>query len=107
MTIKSKPYDTEKAGFKKIGDVIKERIEKKGPVYAKYEFQDYGVRLSEELHDQKHKALYIKFAKEKPRPLLEEARAFARDYNTKSLNRGKIFMWKLADLEKGAKTKKR
>ena len=31
---------------------------------------------------------------------MDEARAFAKDYNTKTVNRGKLFMWKLKDLEK-------
>lgn len=78
---------------------IIEKRKKQGPVYAHHEFQDYGVYLSEILHDPKHKALYIKYAKEKPRGLLEEAKGFAKDYNTKSLNRGKLFMWKLKELE--------
>lgn len=84
---------------------LKEIIEKKkskkpAPVYIHFEFQDYGVYLSEILHDPKHKALYIKLAKEKPRGLLEEAKGFAKDYTTKSINRGKLFMWKLKELEK-------
>lgn len=84
-----------------IKDVIKKKKEKKAtPVYAHFEFQDYGVYLSEVLHDKKHKALYIKLAKEKPRGLLEEAKGFAKDYNTKTVNRGRLFMWKLKELEK-------
>jgi len=90
---------------------LKEIIEKKKakkptPVYIHYEFQDYGVYLSEVLHDPKHKALYIKMAKEKPRGLLEEAKGFAKDYTTKSVNRGKLFMWKLKELTAEQKAKK-
>jgi len=83
--------------------IIERKQGKKFPVYAKHEFQEYGIYLSEVLHDPKHKALYIKYAKEKPRKLLEEAKSFAKDYNTKSVNRGKLFMWKLAELEGKAK----
>jgi len=33
------------------------------------------------------------------------ARDFAKGYNTKSVNRGKLFMWKLAKLEKEEETR--
>jgi len=82
-----------------IKDIIKKKIENKGAVHVKHEFQDYGIRLSEVLHDQEHKSLYIKFSKEKPRNLLEEAKVFATDYETPSVNRGRLFMWKLKELE--------
>lgn len=89
-----------------IKEIIeKKKAQKQTPVYAHFEFQDYGVYLSEILHDPKHKALYIKLAKEKPRGLLEEAKGFAKDYNTKSVNRGKLFMWKLKELENEQKEK--
>lgn len=82
-----------------LGKIIKKRLAREGPVHAKHEFQEYGIYLSEELHDPKHKSLYIKLAKQKSRGLLEEAKGFAKDYNTKSVNRGKLFMWKLKELE--------
>ncbi len=86
--------------MEKIGDILDKKKKPVGPIYIHYEFQDYGIHLSEVLHDQKHKALYIKYSKEKPRGLLEEAKGFAKDYNTKTVNRGKLFMWKLKELEK-------
>lgn len=79
--------------------IISKRKKEQGPVYAKHEFQEYGIYLSQELHDPKHKSFYIKLAKEKPRGILDEAKGFAKDYNTKSVNRGKLFMWKLKELE--------
>jgi len=70
--------------------------------YISREFQDYGYRLAEELGDLKHKALYIKLAKETPRKILEEARNFVKDApNVKS--RGRLFMWKLNELRKTAR----
>ena len=81
-----------------LKNIIRKR-KTQGPVHARYEFQEYGIYLSEELHDPKHKSFYIKLAKEKSRGLLEEAKGFAKDYNTKSVNRGKLFMWKLRALE--------
>lgn len=65
--------------------------------YISQEFQDYGYRLAMELGDEKHKALYIKLAKEEDRKLLEEARTFVKDaYEVKS--KAKLFMWKLKEL---------
>jgi len=73
--------------------------------YISREFQDYGYRLAEELNDLKHKALYIKFAKELPRPLLEEARNFVKDAKNVK-NPARLFMWKLTELRKKTKKKK-
>ena len=100
MRIKRKPSRIIKGEFEKIDAIIKSKLEKKGPVYARHEFQEYGIWLSEELHDYRHKSLYIKLAKEKPRGMLEEAKGFAKDYKTDSVNRGKLFMWKLGELGK-------
>ncbi|OGY24391.1 MAG: hypothetical protein A2Y57_04100 [Candidatus Woykebacteria bacterium RBG_13_40_7b] len=87
-----------------LKEIIRAKYERSGSaVYAKHEFQEYGIRLAENLHDHKHKTLYIKLAKSRPRKFLEEARAFAIDYKTQSPNRGKLFMWKLAELEKELK----
>ena len=105
MSIKRKPSRTIKGEFEKIDKIIKKKFEKKGPVYARHEFQEYGIWIAEELHDYRHKSLYIKLAKEKPRGMLDEAKGFAKDYKTDSVNRGKLFMWKLGELEKEAKEK--
>lgn len=72
--------------------------------YISKEFQDYGYRLAEELNDLKHKALYIKLAKELPRVLLEESLNFVKDANNVR-NRARLFMWKLKEL-KNERTKK-
>ena len=66
--------------------------------YLKEEFQDFGIRLSIQLHDPKHKALYIKLAKELPRGILEQALTFTLDYPTQDLNKGKLYMWKLSEI---------
>lgn len=104
MKFKRKPSRIIKGEFEKIDAIIKKKFEKKGPVYSRHEFQEYGIWLSEELHDYRHKSLYIKLSKEKPRAMLEEAKGFAKDYKTESVNRGKLFMWKLGELEKEKKT---
>jgi len=51
-----------------------------------------------ELQDEKHKALYIKLAKETDRTFLEQARRFVIDSNAD--NKGALFMWKLEQMKK-------
>jgi hypothetical protein len=66
--------------------------------YISREFQDYGYRLAEELDDLKHRSLYIKLAKDTPRPLLEQAKNFVKAaFQVK--NKGRLFMWKLKQLK--------
>jgi len=76
-------------------------LKKFDPLKAKYisrEFQDYGYRLAQELNDLKHRALYIKLAKELPRRILEEARNFVKDASNVK-NPAKLFMWKVKSLK--------
>ncbi len=89
--------------MQKVGDVLKKfKIEE--DKYISREFQQYGYELAEELGDMKHKALYIKLAKENSRGHLEAARSFVKDaYNVQS--RGKLFMWKLKQLRNVQKMK--
>ncbi|MBU3957336.1 hypothetical protein KKI19_03650 [Patescibacteria group bacterium] len=91
-------------GFQMIGDVLKD-FDWDKKKYISREFQDYGYRLAEELSDLKHKALYIKLAKELPRKMLEEARNFVKDASNVK-NPARLFMWKLAELRKKKKKKK-
>jgi hypothetical protein len=80
-------------------------IKKKGKFVTK-EYQDYGLRLACELRDERRKSLYIKLAKEIPREILEEARAFVKDQSAgKVKSRARLFMWKLAELRKERKEK--
>ena len=66
--------------------------------YISREFQQYGYELAIELNDEKHKALYIKLAKENPRGAMEAARSFVKDApNVRS--KGRLFMWKLKQLK--------
>ena len=81
------------------------RVEKrKESQRVSQEFQDYGIRLSEMLGDSKHKSLYIKLAKEKPRKALEEALSYVLDY-PHAHTRGRLFMWKLKELLNSDKEK--
>ena len=61
--------------------------------YISREFQSFGIYLSEELNDYKHRGLYIKLAKTVHRSILEKVLSFVSDSNAK--NKGALFMWKL------------
>ncbi len=63
------------------------------------EYQAYGNSLAEELGDIKHRALYIKLAKNENRDLLEKAREHVKK-SEKALTKGRLFMWKLTQLKK-------
>lgn len=81
---------------------LKQLIQTKNPVdknkYISREFQDYGVRLAQDLGDLKHKSLYIKLAKTVDRQILEQCKRFVIDSNADS--KGALFMWKMKQLTK-------
>jgi len=58
---------------KKLGDILSNRLNKinNSPVYAKHEWQEFGVRIAKELDDEKRTSMYIKFAKEYGKEILE------------------------------------
>lgn len=72
------------------------QLEDKGG-YVTKEFQDFGYRLALELDDLKHKALYIKMAKEIERWVLEKALSFVSDAQS-ARSKAKLFMWKVEQL---------
>lgn len=84
--------------MKKVGDIL----DKFNPLEDKYisrEFQSYGIYLAEELSDLKHKALYIKLARDVPRAILEKALSFVKIQDkAKVRSKPKLFMWKLKEL---------
>jgi hypothetical protein len=82
--------------MQKIGVILKNFNPAKDK-YISREFQSFGVHLSEELDDYKHKSLYIKLAKTTHRSILEKALSFACDSNAK--NKGALFMWKLKQIK--------
>ena len=91
--------------MKKISEIIENRKIKKDH-RNKYEFQAFGNRLAEELHDIKHRSLYIKLAKNEERSLLEQAREYVlRSEN--ATTKGKLFMWKLSQLKDELKEQKK
>lgn len=64
--------------------------------YLSREYQSFGVYLSQKLEDEKHKSMYIKFAKTIPRPVLEQALRFVIDANARK--KAALFMWKLREI---------
>lgn len=69
--------------------------------YISREFQKYGYDLACALGDMEHKSLYIKMSMKEPREILEKAKSFVADANCRS--KGRLFMWKVAELKKTAK----
>lgn len=84
--------------MEKLSKIIQQK-NLKSDTRNKHEFQAYGNRLADELHDSKHRSLYIKLAKSEDRALLERAREFVVGQE-KIKTPGKLFMWKLDELKK-------
>jgi hypothetical protein len=76
---------------------------KKG--YVTQEYQSYGAWLAHELNDEKRMSMYIKWAKEKRRSLLESAYRFTADY-PHAKDKSRLFMWKVKELEEQTEEKK-
>lgn len=98
-TIQEELFDTSNLSKKKV-------ILNDNHKYLSKEYQYYGLRLAGKLGDKKRLTMYIKWAKEKPRVILERAYSFAIDYPS-AKDRSRIFMWKVKELEKEAKTEKK
>jgi hypothetical protein len=97
--IQEELFDTSNLSKKKV--VLNDKHK-----YISKEYQYYGLRLAGKLGDKKRLAMYIKWAKEKPRVILEQAYSFAIDYPS-AKDRSRIFMWKVKELEKEARQKKK
>ena len=94
-----------KKSFSTVADVLK-KFKGNKDKYISQEFQKYGYDLAMELGDRKNISFYIKLAKETPRHLLEQARNFIKDAS-KVRSRPALFVWKLTQLKKEYKKKKR
>lgn len=78
---------------------IKNILKNFNPLEDKYisrDYQAFGIYLAEKLGDLRRKSLYIKLAKDIPRPVLEEALRFVLDANAR--RKGALFMWKLKEM---------
>ncbi len=79
---------------------VKDILNKFNPLEDKYvsrEFQSFGVYLAQKLGEERRKSLYIKLAKNVPRPILEAALRFVIDSNARK--KGALFMWKLKEMK--------
>ena len=85
--------------MKSLAKILQETKNPQRPKNLHTEFQHYGVWLCEQLGDIKHYSLYIKFAKDIDRSILEEALTFTKDY-TQAKSKARIFMWRLKQLRK-------
>lgn len=91
--------------MKSIADILAETKNPNRPKNLSTEFQHYGVFLAENLGDTAHYSLYIKYAKNYERALLEEALNYAKGY-TSAKSKARVFMWKLKQLKELSKLKK-
>ncbi len=91
---------------KKLSEILSDRLSKitDKPVYAKHEWQDFGVRVAKELNDEARTSMYIKFAKEYGQEILEESLDFVKESkNVKS--KPKLFLWKFKQLKENSRFK--
>ena len=87
---------------------IKDILKKFDPLHDRYisrEYQSFGVYLAEKLGEERRKSLYIKLARDIPRPVLEEALRFVIDAHAK--RKAALFMWKLKKMNAFQKKKKK
>lgn len=96
--VKDQGSSKKKQDFVSLGDLFSDFSVHDGGGYITQEFQDYGYRLAVALDDLKHKALYIKLAKNTERGILESALSFVIDADN-ARSKAKLFMWKVKQLK--------
>ncbi len=79
--------------MQKLGTILQKFNVEDTDKFLSREFQKYGIYLAQQLGDMKHKALYIKMAKDYPREILASALSFVLD--SRARNMGALFMWKV------------
>ncbi len=89
--------------MQKIGDTLKKYKLDDTDKTVSREFQKYAYDLAVELGDLAHKSLYMRLAKTTSRGMIESARSFVKDA-ANARSKGRLFMWKLAELKKAQKT---
>ncbi|MFZ6022374.1 MAG: hypothetical protein ACOYT9_02805 [Patescibacteria group bacterium] len=65
----------------------------------RYPFQELGILLTQKLSDPRHKALYMKIAKNEEQELIMDALHYVTASSEASGNLGALFMWKLKELK--------
>ena len=95
----------DKPGFKPMISILdRYDLEETKQRRISREFQDYAYRLAVELDDTAHTAIYMRLAKNTPRPIIEQARLFVLGANHPT-SKGKLFMWKLKQIKDESKAK--
>lgn len=85
-------------GFKPMASILdKYDLEETKQRRISREFQDYAYRLAVELDDTAHTPIYMRLAKNTPRPIVEQARLFVLGANNPT-SKARLFMWKLKQL---------
>lgn len=80
-----------------VREIISTKAHKRTAKNVAYEFQDFGVRLAQDLSDLRRKSFYIRLSKQFKRVDLERARDYALGYE-KAKSKAKIFMWFLKEM---------
>jgi hypothetical protein len=93
----------DKVGFKPMLSILdKYDLEETKQRRISREFQDYAYRLAVELDDVAHTPIYMRLAKNTPRPVIEQARLFVLGANHPT-SKARLFMWKLKQIKMEAK----
>ncbi|PIR79883.1 MAG: hypothetical protein COU25_03070 [Candidatus Levybacteria bacterium CG10_big_fil_rev_8_21_14_0_10_35_13] len=79
-----------------VGKILK-RFDPTKDKYISRDFQAFGIYLSEEMNDYKHRGMWIKLAKTNHRALLEKALSFVKDSTAD--NKIGLFLWKLKQIK--------
>jgi len=79
-----------------VGKILK-RFDPTKDKYISRDFQAFGIYLSEEMDDYKHRGMWIKLAKTNHRAVLEKALSFVKDSTAD--NKIGLFLWKLKQVK--------
>lgn len=91
----------DKIGFKPMASILdRYDLEETKQRRISREFQDYAYRLAVELDDTAHTPIYMRLAKNTPRPVIEQARLFVLGANNPT-SKARLFMWKLKQIREG------
>ena len=82
--------------MQRVSQILK-RFDPTKDKYISRDFQAFGIYLSEELNDYKHRGMWIKLAKTNHRALLEKALSFVKDSTAD--NKIGLFLWKLKQIK--------
>ncbi len=88
--------------MKKVSQILK-NFDPTKDKYISRDFQSFGIWLSEEMDDYKHRSMWIRLAKTNHRAILERALSFVKDSNAD--NKIALFLWKMKQLKNESSSK--